>query len=563
MNTSYYTAKSSYFNLINERVIQDENMRKFFTACNIVMEGSNDLSPLNEGVGDNLKNGWNKLVQFIKEMVAKFIESITNLFSSEKGWLEKYKQIILTKKPAEDATIDDFPPYDIGYQRITGATVPQFNPDSDAARLKDNESFIRYVCPAIGPVFKEIFPDGAESKVSDGLTKYFQGGEPRNGVKMTDLNFTDMYNFCYNYKKLTELVQKDQKAIDSSTTAANNAITKAIESLTPEEKNQTAATPKETGAEKKDDNQTSQSTTSSTSSTSSSGSDKKTEKDFENEINALKNEINNKRSSYKSMSDEQKTLERDKIETKKKNLEGKAKQAGVNLDLSGKDFSLEFVTLYNSNDTLYDIITEATPKISGGKTEAPKTPTNTAATQDKNTAHNSGNTATTQDNTDKAAANAMKNNKNDSQAALTEISNKIKVYQDVTNAIFTAKLAVITEIFKAYMSIMRAHVRSIVGKEADTTSVAPSVASDNKNSVYSEVRKNDIEKAQQNYRSANGDEAKRQALSTYTATIRRIYGNNTYDNAFKDSAKGKSDELTTNDYFANLFMTNYNAINNQ
>lgn len=567
MNTSYYTAKSSYFNLMNERMIQEENMRTFFTACNIVMEGSNDLSPLNEGVGDNLKNGWNKLVQFVKEIVAKFTESITNLFSSEKGWLEKYKNIILTKKPAEDATIDDFPPYDIGYQRITGATVPQFNPENDASKLASNEEFIKYVCPAIGSVFKDVFPDGAESKLSDGLTKYFRGGESRNGVQMSNLNFTDMYNFCYNYEKLSDLVKKDQKAIDSSSNNANTAIQKAIESLSTEEKNKTAEQPRDPQAEKKNDN--TDSGNSADSDVKNDEKDTKKQQYIQDYIKHAQNAIKPIHGKYRKGDEpsDVKDSYNKNVAAKRKELEDKAKAEGIDLnlsDLTNVVHRLEFATLYNFNEVLYNIITEA-PDIKMGKSETPKASTNTnsAATKDNNTAYNANNTTASQDTADSAASGAMGRNNNDKQAALEEISNKIKVYQDVTNAIFTAKIAVITEIFKAYMSIMRAHVRSIVGKEADTTSVAPSVASDNKSSTYTQVRMDDITRARDNYNNASGEQNQKQALATYTAVIKRIYGDSAWNNAFKDPNKGKNDEAATNNYFASIFETNFKAVNNQ
>ena len=59
-------------------------------------------------LSDRIKATWKKFIAFIKGLVAKFMESLSNILLDEKAYLEKYKEgrrVVIFKSRAE---ADDF-----------------------------------------------------------------------------------------------------------------------------------------------------------------------------------------------------------------------------------------------------------------------------------------------------------------------------------------------------------------------------------------------------------------------------------------------------------------------
>jgi hypothetical protein len=550
---------------MSERAIQDNNMKKFFAACEIITEGYDDISILNEGVGDNLKNGWNKFVQFIKETFAKFAESMSNIFQTEKSWLEQYKDIILKKKPDENMSFDDFPPYDVGIQRISKATVPLFNPDGDANSLKDVESFITMVCPDISQSIGSLFPDGIDKNTSTGLTTYFKGGESRNGVKATDLNMTDLWNFCYNYKTLTGYIEKDNRAIMSSVTNANKAITTAIENLDQKQKQTNAPDPTAGGGNQNGNN--------SGGNGNGNGTqvDPKESLNTKNTIIKLLGNITDPQTStdydtFKAQIDKatkEYTVTKDKLTDTDK----QAVVTAINADID----KLNNSAIGRNKGSSIDAVKESVIYAIGYITEAIKrSPTDNSASKnnsstsgvysDKTTQANKQNVTTSEEDRNKNADNAMKNNNNDATKAVEEITNKLNVYQKCVQDIMVSKSAAIQTIFKDYMTVMREHVRSIVGKESSTAAVAQQASTNTvDSSKYTQVRFNDIDRARKAYNdAADGSVDKKTKLDQYVNTIKRIYGADQWSKQFANF----KDDAQTAEYFATTFLNKYNAANN-
>jgi hypothetical protein len=548
---------------MSERAIQDNNMKKFFSACEIVMEGYDSIDILNEGVGDNLKNGWNKFIQFIKETFAKFNESLSNLFNSEKGWLDQYKDIILKKRPDENISFDDFPAYDIGIQRISRATVPLFNPDSDAEILKDSESFLKHICPNIGESMNTLFPEGVDKNTSSGLTTYFKGGEPRQGVKITDLNMTDLWNFCYNYKTLASYIEKDNKAITSSVNNANKAITDAISNLDEKDKATTTEQPKGSGTdnkteeENKDENQVDEKTSAEEKSKLETQINNVPDPVDDNTYNSANTQTEEISTTFNNSKTKMTDADKKSIITKFKNLIDKINK---NKYMTEKKKTLSVKNVSESVLYAYDVINEDIKKTPNSTSSS--SAQSTGVYSDKTTSANKQNIGNTIEDRKANANNAANNNGGDKAKAVDEITNKLNIYQKCAQDVMVAKSSAIQTIFKDYMTVMREHVRSIVGKEDQTANVAQQASTNTADtSRYSQARFDDIKRVKNAYDAADpsNKDDKSTKLTQYADTVKKIYGTDAWNKRFAEL--GKDSERTAN-YFANSFLNGYNKANN-
>jgi hypothetical protein len=179
-------------------------------------------------LSDKIKSKWKKFVAFIKGLAAKFIESISNILLDEKDYLEKYKDIILKKRPKEDMEYSYTGDYKKGINRLIVTEVPLFDYQKYKKELEaeENSDLINKIMSG-----KEGFSYD-DSKTLDELFKdYFLAyDEGQQEGKFSDLNMTDIYNFCYNFNKVKGIVDKDISRLEASTRAVESTINKSINS---------------------------------------------------------------------------------------------------------------------------------------------------------------------------------------------------------------------------------------------------------------------------------------------------------------------------------------------
>lgn len=177
---------------------------------------------------DRIKNKMQKVVQFIKNLFGKFMESMTHILLDEKDYLEKYKDIILNKRPKDGMEYSYNGDYKVAIDRCINTTVPVFNYATHAEALKQEGD---------GPIVKLIMQnatgfsyDAGEDSLSTQFKEYFLATESDKESKgnFSELNFKDMYNFCYNFKKIETITKKDENYISQSTNAIINAANQQI-----------------------------------------------------------------------------------------------------------------------------------------------------------------------------------------------------------------------------------------------------------------------------------------------------------------------------------------------
>ena len=220
--SSFYLYECEYQSYLEQRVDNEQRLLRMLNSKLNLREAV----LLEASTADKIKAKWNKLVEFLKGLFAKFMESMSNVLLSNKEYLEKYKDIILNKKPKPDIEFSYTGNYPLGIERLTKVEIPQFMYSTYKDALEKESQ---------GPLVKQIIPDNdliwdENEKLSDNLKVYFTGGNNQTEGKLDDgqLNFTDMYNFCHDWEKIKKIVQTDQNRITASTSSINAFITDAM-----------------------------------------------------------------------------------------------------------------------------------------------------------------------------------------------------------------------------------------------------------------------------------------------------------------------------------------------
>lgn len=177
---------------------------------------------------DRIKNKMQKVGQFIKNLLGKFMESITHILLNEKEYLKKYEDIIKKKRPKTGMKYSYTGDYTKAINRCINTTVPVFNYQTHAAALKQD---------GYGPIVKIImqhqeftYDESDSVTLASQFKEFFLASEndKESSGEFSDLNFTTMYDFCYNFKKIEDITKKDQNYITQSTTAIVNAANQRI-----------------------------------------------------------------------------------------------------------------------------------------------------------------------------------------------------------------------------------------------------------------------------------------------------------------------------------------------
>lgn len=206
------THKLSYQLFLAEQMYEQSELEMFIGECVLISEGTNTLTNIDiihESFVDKIKGTIKKFLQAIANMWHKFTEAMNTLLKTDRAYLEKYKDIILKKNPIEcEYTMYK---YDQGLPLLLKSQIPVLNLNNMDAELADDDTFLR---KHFG-----TFIQGAKSpyNIGDLARAKFRGGNGEEvNIKSTQLNMTDLYNYCYDYKKFEDLIQKDIKNIQDS-----------------------------------------------------------------------------------------------------------------------------------------------------------------------------------------------------------------------------------------------------------------------------------------------------------------------------------------------------------
>ena len=223
-SSSLFLYEAEYMEYLDTKISNQNNLFRAINRYTGMTEGASMV--MLESVGDKVKSKWNKLVEFVKTMVSKFMESITNILLNEKNYLEKYKDIILKKPPKSDMKYSYTGDYKIGIDRLINTELPLFNYAAMAESLKKEGDY---------PVIQEIilkdkaFTYDADKSVASNFKDYFIAADKGTSSGTFDqLKMVDLYNFCMNFKKMEDVVKKDQTRLNNSSSAIQAAMADEI-----------------------------------------------------------------------------------------------------------------------------------------------------------------------------------------------------------------------------------------------------------------------------------------------------------------------------------------------
>ena len=230
--------ESIYKDYIFNKMVQEQSLQKMISAKLIMTESTTlktkerKLTALYEAkISDKIKSTWNKFIDFINSLFAKFGESITNIVSSYKDYLVKYKDIILSKRFKIKLTKALPGDYNTGVNRCNDVKIPvfQYNDQNMKVLLSDDdEQIVRLI------IKDSSFEYDQARNLNDILKDYFLGIDKGIIDDLDKLKREDMYNFCLNADKIQTTQKQDMSALKSTTSVIERAITNEVNKVNTE-----------------------------------------------------------------------------------------------------------------------------------------------------------------------------------------------------------------------------------------------------------------------------------------------------------------------------------------
>ena len=224
-----YMHDALYESYIQAKINAEDRLAFALKESMIISESDySNIRVLQEAkLSDKIKAKWKKFVAFIKGLFAKFMESMTNLLLDEKDYLEKYKDIILKKKPKDSMEYSYTGDYAKGINRLINTEIPLFDYEKYRKQLESEDDSDLVIAIMQGKNFN--YDDG--ETLAEQFKSYFLAlEEGQQEGKFSSLNMADIYNFCYNFNKIKGIVDKDINRLDASTRAIESAINKVLNS---------------------------------------------------------------------------------------------------------------------------------------------------------------------------------------------------------------------------------------------------------------------------------------------------------------------------------------------
>lgn len=232
MVTTIHNSALEYMSLYNDYV------QTKITNEEVLVSHLSNYIPVTESViGDKLQNfvkdKWESFVEFIENLVGKFLETISDKLLPQKTYLDKYQDIILNRKPKHIAFSFDGD-YETAIKRCMETQIPVFNYDKHAELLANTDmsdsAIVKQILPSSN---KFVYDEGSDASLADQLKTYFLGAENHKKTEgyfdtTKALNWTDMFNFCRNTKQIKEITRKDKAYLRQSTNAIMNACNREI-----------------------------------------------------------------------------------------------------------------------------------------------------------------------------------------------------------------------------------------------------------------------------------------------------------------------------------------------
>ena len=224
-NGGSYIYDGLYESYIQAKIDSEDRLAFVLKEAMVISEADySNIRALQEAkLGDKIKSKWHRFVAFIKNMFSKFLESMNNILLDEKDYLEKYKDTILYKEGKKSIPYSYTGNYEEAVKRIKNTFVPIFSYSSYKNEFEAED---------VGPLANKLV-NGFNYVDGDNLAEQYKSfflnlDHGQTSGTLYDLNFTTIYNFCYDYSNIKKILDKNLANIDASTRAIESEINKQV-----------------------------------------------------------------------------------------------------------------------------------------------------------------------------------------------------------------------------------------------------------------------------------------------------------------------------------------------
>ena len=233
-NTAHdYTMEAAYESYIQNRIDQENRINNLLAECTILNEANTgiitktrQISVLYEAnLKDSIKAKFNKFIQFLKNIWGKFMSNMTKALADEQTYLKKYADIIQNQKGKSDIKVSYYGNYNKAVDRINRVIVPPFDWNTMHEALSDEENAYGKFFELNKIIGMNDFEYDENNELAAQLKEYFIAGEDgQTDTTMDKIDLKSAYNFCWNFKKIQQVTEKDIKNMESSAMKIDQAV---------------------------------------------------------------------------------------------------------------------------------------------------------------------------------------------------------------------------------------------------------------------------------------------------------------------------------------------------
>lgn len=220
----------SYFMFAEQQILQQSSIMSNLSECVALESGDiESLRAISEGAIDKIKEVLHKIAEKIKEVFKKFTTRVSELVISDQKFLEKYKDVILNNS-FKDKKVTMYN-YDVN-KLSNGFLIPNYNwNEIEKICMAENVE-----AEVINTYYKDLKADSNDT-LAEQMTKAIKGEEEVE-MSLRSLDPKELYNFCVNFKKNTEVIDKAQEDVNKMINSISIELEKAykeVESRAPQQ----------------------------------------------------------------------------------------------------------------------------------------------------------------------------------------------------------------------------------------------------------------------------------------------------------------------------------------
>ena len=234
----------SYELFLASEAFQDADLYNFIQEKIVLTKGENineAMEMIHENVVDSIKALGRRIWNALVTLYNKFVQTMEELFKSDKGYLEKYKDIIL-KRAVKINSITSNQYFDNGHgisvtlsndfnEVDISLNYPQLEMYKEEEALVMRKEFLQKIAkPNTPPTLEEV------NRFQDAIMEILKGDtETEYDTKTIQANMKNMYDFCYNYNTYKDSAKSLLDKIEKKISAMEREVDKISKSLTQNE----------------------------------------------------------------------------------------------------------------------------------------------------------------------------------------------------------------------------------------------------------------------------------------------------------------------------------------